>query len=156
MSKIARAAAIAASLSVAAPALAGNLVASDPDGIRNYLMEEGIPAKLTEDNVGDPLIEVRYFGTEFSIYFYGCTANQDCTSIQYFSGYATDWAIPLEAINSWNTNQRFARAYLSEEGAARIEYDVFLGEDGMTTQDFDTALSIWTRNLSEFEDFIDW
>lgn len=155
MKNFAGAAAVVASLA-ATPAMAQNLVASDPEGIRNYLMEEGIPAKLTVDNVGDPLIEVRYFGTEFSIYFYGCTANTDCTSIQYFSGYATDWGVSLEAINVWNTNQRFARGYVTEEGAARIEYDIFLGASGMTAEDFDTALSIWTRNLAEFEDFIDW
>ncbi|MDH5797576.1 MAG: YbjN domain-containing protein [Paracoccaceae bacterium] len=155
MTKLSCATALAATL-IAAPAFGQNLVASDPEGIRNYLMEEGIPAKLTVDNVGDPLIEVRYFGTEFSIYFYGCTQNTDCTSIQYFSGYASDGAVSLEAINSWNENQRFARGYVTEEGAARIEYDIFLGETGLTTADFDTALSVWTRNLSEFEDFIGW
>ena len=71
------------------------IVASDPDGIVAYFQAEGFPIELEVDGQGDPLIQVKYFGTSFSIYFWGCEDNQACQSIQFFSGYQTDAAVDL-------------------------------------------------------------
>ncbi|MGR3344276.1 MAG: YbjN domain-containing protein [Paracoccaceae bacterium] len=149
--------ALAAVVSVLGSAIsAGNIVASDPEVLLTYFFEQGIPAKLTVDDYGDPKIDARYFGTNFKIYYYGCTGGENCRSIQFFSGYQTDGRISLEQINSWNTTERYARAYLSENLSARIEYDVQLGSTGMTEEDFDSVFSLWTRSVENFEEFIDW
>ena len=89
-----------------AAASAENIVASDPGVLVAYFFDQGIPAKLTKDDYGDPLIDARYFGTNFKIYYYGCTGGENCRSIQLFSGYRTDGRISLEQINSWNTSER--------------------------------------------------
>jgi len=133
-----------------------NIVASDPQVLLSYFFDQGIPAKLTKDDYGDPKIDARYFGTNFKIYYYGCNGGEKCRSIQFFSGYRTDGRISLEQINSWNTTERYARAYLSENLNARIEYDVQLGSTGMTEEDFDSVFSLWTQSLENFEEFIDW
>ena len=62
----------------------------------------------------------------------------------------------ISQINQWNTEQRYAKAYLTETGAARIELDVSLGESGMNGDDFAGLLSRWLRQQADFEDFIDW
>ncbi len=139
-----------------AAASAENIVASDPGVLVAYFFDQGIPAKLTKDDYGDPLIDARYFGTNFQIYYYGCTGGENCRSIQFFSGYRTDGRISLEQINSWNTSERYARAYLSENLSARIEYDVQLGNTGMTEEDFNSVFSLWTQSVENFEEFIDW
>ena len=136
--------------------MAENIIASEPSGVLSWFQEEGIPAKLEEDNVGDPLVSVRYFDTEFSIYFYGCQQNTDCTSLQFFSGYRVDGDVATDQVNEWNAERLFTRAYVTEEGAARLEFDVFTGQDGVSAQDFDDIVSVWTKAQSDFEDFIDW
>ena len=89
---------------------AENIVASDPQVLLSYFFDQGIPAKLTIDDYGDPKIDARYFGTNFNIYYYGCSGGENCRAIQFFSGYRTDGRISLEQINSWNTTERYARA----------------------------------------------
>ncbi len=133
-----------------------NIVASDPGTVMAYFEAQGFPITLDADNQGDPLLEVKYFGTSFSIYFYGCEENADCLSIQFFSGYRTEGAVTLEKLNDWNTEFRYLRSYLTEEGSSRIEYDVYFGDGGMANDDFDGVVDNWTRGLQRFEEFIDW
>ena len=131
-------------------------VASDPQGMKSFFADQGIVTQLETDDYGDPLLSIRYYDTSFSIYFYGCNDGTGCTSIQYFSGYRTEGSVSVSRLNEWNRDKRYARAYLSDSGAARIEYDVYLGADGMSQTDFDQAFSLWTRSMGEFEEFIDW
>lgn len=140
----------------ALPAAAQNVVATNPDGVLAWFEGEGIPAKLEVDGAGDPLVTVRYFDTEFSVYFYGCQQNTACTSLQFYSGYRVDGAVSLETVNEWNTGRLFSRAYVTEQGSARLELDVFTGQNGVSAADFDDIVSIWTSAQSDFEDIIDW
>ena len=135
---------------------AENIVASDPGVLLSFFLDQGIPAELTKDDYGDPKINVRYFGTKFGIYYYGCNNGENCRAIQFFSGYKTSGKISLEQINSWNTTERYAKAYLSKELNARIEYDVHLGNVGMSKEDFDSVFSLWTQSIENFEKLIDW
>ncbi len=148
---------IASSAFLALPALAqSNIMASDPASIIGYFESEGFPATLESDNQGDPLIEVKYFGSSFSVYFYGCDNNADCLSIQFFSGYRTEGSVDIARINEWNTEFRYLRAYLTDEQSSRIEYDIYTGTTGLSKDDFSGAVDNWTRGLQRFEEFIDW
>ncbi|MFY0312012.1 YbjN domain-containing protein [Leisingera sp. D0M16] len=150
--------AIAASAALMLPvaAAAGNVVAKTGDSVADFFKDEGAKVELTTDSVGDPNVKVEYYGNDFSVYYYGCDNNTDCNAIQFFSGYQTEGSVRLAKINEWNNENRFARGYISEEGSARIEMDVFLGNDGMSPDDFAQAVSLWTRAMQDFETFIDW
>lgn len=137
-------------------AAAENVVAKTGDSVAKFFKDEGASVEVTTDSVGDPNLKVEYYGSDFSVYYYGCSDNTNCDAIQFFSGYQTDGSVRLVKANEWNTENRFTRAYISDEGAARIEMDVFLGEDGMTPDDFAKTVSIWTRAMQDFEEFIDW
>ena len=138
------------------PAAAQNIVATDPQGVLAWFQDEGFPSKLEKDGADDPIVTVRYYDSDFSVYFYGCQQNTDCTSLQFFSGYRMDGEISTDQVNEWNAERLFSRAYITEAGAARLEYDVFTGNDGVTPDDFDEIVSLWTSAQSDFEDFIDW
>lgn len=155
MKKLSTPAIAAAILSMTAPVWADSILASKPDSILGWFQDEGFVAKSETDNQGDPKLRIRYYGTSFSIYFYGCKGNADCKSIQFYSGYNTD-DISVEHLNEWNTNYRYLRAYLTESGSSRIEYDVYLGDDGLSKQDFSEVVDAWLGGLSEFETHIDW
>lgn len=143
-------------LAMTGGAMAQNITASNPQSIMDFFFAEGIPAQLGTDNVDDPKIDVRYYGTKFAIYFYGCNENTNCTAIQFFSGYATDGDVSLDQVNTWNTERRYARAYISESGSARIEYDIFTGNDGVTQADFSDVFTLWTQSIENFEEHIGW
>ncbi|MBY6057671.1 YbjN domain-containing protein [Leisingera daeponensis] len=151
-----KAIAAAAVLVMPAAAMAENVVAKTGDSVANFFKDEGAEVEMTTDSVGDPNLKVEYYGNDFSVYYYGCDNNTDCEAIQFFSGYQTDGSVRLSKINEWNTNNRFARAYVSEEGSARIEMDLLLGDDGMTPDDFADAVGIWNRAVQDFEEFIGW
>jgi hypothetical protein len=150
--------AIAASAVLMLPvaAAAQNVVAKTGESVAGFFKDEGAKVELTTDSVGDPNVKVEYYGNDFSVYYYGCDNNVDCDAIQFFSGYQTEGSVRLAKINEWNTENRFARGYISEEGSARIEMDLFLGDDGMSPDDFAQAVSLWTRAMQDFETFIDW
>jgi len=150
--------AIAAMILTAAAgaAHAEQIVAKQPDTVLSFFQSEGFPATMEVDSYGDPLIDVRYYGTNFSVYFYGCQQGKDCTSIQFFSGYRMDGGFTVDQANDWNSEKRFARAYVSDEGSARIEMDLYLGEVGLSAETFDGNLSLWLKTITDFEELIDW
>lgn len=148
--------AAAAALTLPTLASAEMLVATNPDTLVQFFVEEGADVESTVDNAGDPKLKVEYYGTDFVLYFYDCTDNSDCKSIQFFSGYKTEGSVRKAKVNTWNAENRFSRAYISDSGSARIEHDLHLGNAGIDADDFATLVSKWTSAQGEFEAFIDW
>ncbi|MGV6840114.1 MAG: YbjN domain-containing protein [Planktomarina sp.] len=148
--------AVAFSAAFATSALAQQIKASDPDGMMEFFKSEGIAATKTIDDYGDPRIDIKYYKTSFEVIFYGCDNGANCTSITFFSGYQTEGSWSQFRSNVWNLERRYTRSYVTEEGSSRLEYDVYLGRDGMSARDFSDLFSTWTNELGEFEDGIDW
>jgi len=149
---------LAAAAVVCAPSLvsAEMLVATNPDTLVQFFVEEGADVESTVDNAGDPKLKVEYYGSDFVLYFYDCTDNSDCKSIQFFSGYKTEGSVRKSKVNEWNAENRYSRAYISDSGSARIEHDLYLGNAGIDADDFAALVSKWTSAQGEFEEFIDW
>lgn len=149
-------AAIALSMAGALSAQAETIIATDPDGIVAHFNALDMPARLTEDSYGDPLIDFRYEGEHFSLFFYDCEENTNCLSLQFYSGYQTTEPVSLETINAWNTEYRFVRAYLTDEGVSRIEMDVATSWHGIDGEDFDELIWLWLDSAATFETHIGW
>lgn len=127
--------------------------AQDPQSVVNALQGAGYKATLTKDNTGDPLIQSSSSGSKFAIFFFGCTKNVDCRTIQFFAGY-TDKKPTLSMMNDWNSKKRFGRAYISDTGSARIEMDVDLDDGGISRLLFEDNLEFWVLIMSQFEKHI--
>ncbi|MEE9427197.1 MAG: YbjN domain-containing protein [Paracoccaceae bacterium] len=136
--------------------IAQQIVATDGTSVAAFFEAEGVEPTIETDNVGDPKIEVDYYGSEFSIYYYGCDDGKNCDSIQFFSGYRTDGSVRLSKVNEWNADKRYGIAYISSTGSTRIEQDVYLGREGMNSDDFAKLVGIWVRTMKDFEEHIDW
>lgn len=143
--------AVALSLLAGQAASAQQIKASEPESILQYFADLGAPAKLTEDTVGDPMIEVNYSGDEIVIFFYGCRNSANCNSLQFYASYVEDLEISSEDLNEWNAEERYGRAYRQEDGGTRIEYDIYTGQDGVSMTDFDEIFDIWTNVVESFE-----
>lgn len=137
------------------PAAQAQMVTSQsPASVAAAMQSAGFRAEVTTDDTGDPMIRSSSGGSAFAVFFYGCTKNTACTTVQFFAGYSEPGNASLSRLNEWNTTARFARAYLTDKGAARIEMDLDLDVGGMSRQLFLDNLSVWTVLMSKFEKHI--
>ena len=141
---------------MATTASAGEVTASNPQSLMDYYFNEGVPARLGRDSVDDPMITVRHSGSEYIIFFYDCTGGADCGSIQFYSGYNTGDSVSIEQVNQWNTDHRYSRAYVNDGGTTKLEYDVYMGGDGMSAVDFASVVALWVEEFEGFEATIGW
>lgn len=140
-------------LTLSAAAQAEAISATSPQSVVNAMQNAGYKATLSKDSTGDPLISSSSGGSNFSVFFFGCTKNTDCRTIQFFAGY-TDHKPTFNMMNDWNSKKRFARGYISDKGAARIEMDVDLDDGGMSTKLFEDNLEFWVAVMGAFEKHI--
>jgi hypothetical protein len=104
-------------------------------------------AELDVDLDQSPLITGRMGGFRYRIYFYGCEDGKDCTAIQFWT-YVKAPENPLEAVNDWNRQYRFGRAYLDNVGDITIEMDVNLW-GGVTPKNLDDTFDWWRSVLEK-------
>ncbi len=92
----------------------------------------GYTSDVDTDDSGDPRVNMKIDGYDWSIYFYDCASgardDRQCVSYQFYSGYTLKQPASPDVINKWNTQQRYAKAYtyIQRNGnhSARIEIDV--------------------------------
>jgi hypothetical protein len=147
---IRRAAAVAAYLAAASPAVAQNVTA-DPQKLVAVLQGAGYRAELGKDSTGDPMITSGAGGTKFVVLFYNCTNHADCSTIQFQRAWAMKAKPALATINEWNHANRFGRAYIDKEGDPGIMMDVNLDKGGQSPALFRDNLEVWVAVLSNFE-----
>lgn len=135
----------------ALPAAAqGLLTASDVEEIANLARGYGA-ATVTTDTVGDPMITGRIDGMRYAVLFYGCTAGANCRDIVFAASWGPDTGATLEAINQWNAETRFGKAYLDDDQSPAIEMTVNLF-GGVSPANLDDTIEWWAMVLKQFRD----
>lgn len=145
---------VAALFAFAMPAHAQMVRAQDPQSVVAALQGAGYAARLGTDRAGDPMIASGALGRNFQIIFYNCTANKDCATVSFHSGYNVVTPVSVDRINEWNRSQRFGRAYVDKEGRAVLEMDVDLDEGGLSRLLFIDNVQFWSSALGKFEQHI--
>lgn len=143
-----------AALALSGTAHAQMVRPQSPASVVKAMQDAGYRAELTKDDTGDPMIRSTSEGTTFAIFFYGCTENTDCRTLQFYAGYSDPTNASLADMNKWNTENRFGRAYVTDEGGARVEMDVDLDDGGISALLFQDNLEFWVLTMSKFEEFI--
>lgn len=144
----------AALLAFAVPANAQMVRAQDPQSLVRALQGAGYAANLGTDRVGDPMITSGVSGTTFQIFFYNCTDNRNCATVQFHSGYDVRVPVDLPKLNEWNRTKRFARAFLDKENDPILEMDVDLDDGGLSPALFIDNIEFWASVLGDFERYI--
>lgn len=132
------------------------ITATNANVVMKAMQDFGLVATMGTDNEGDPKISSRVSDTKFSVYFYGCQENNNCTSIMIKAGYDLNTGISALKINEWNREKRFAKAYIDDEGDPFLEMDINLDYDGVGNKNFEDTLDWWRLLVEDFEEFIDW
>jgi len=127
--------------------------AENPAELVAIIQGLGFKAQLDKDNSGDPLIRSSSSGVDFSIYFYGCTKNKRCHSLQFIAGYNLSAGTTLAVLDQWNEEKRFASAYLDDEDDPFLQMDVNT-EGGITEENFKKTFDLWQSLKGEFESHI--
>jgi hypothetical protein len=138
-------------LSVALSAQAQTIDGSQVDEIVNIARGYGAATLETQGN-GDPRIAGKIEGVSYHAFFMNCTDHTDCEDINFYAGFL-DNKQTLDAINEWNRDKRFGKAYLDTDLDAVIEYDVNL-ERGVTRENLDANFAVWSLVLGQFTTFI--
>ncbi len=137
---------LAALVTAAVPSYSASaqVSAADPDSIVKILQKEGYRASLSTDKEGDPKIETAMSGWNVGIIFYGCTANKDCQSIQFNTGFDRTTPMSIEKLNRWLDEHRFGKVFFDDEGDPILVWDVILGEG--------VPDSVFIKSIHAFED----
>lgn len=138
-------------VAVAIPAQAEMVRGQDPASVVAAMKAGGFAAELGTDTVGDPMITSSVDGTTFRVFFYNCTDNTECATVQFNAAYDFDEAPSFATINEFNKTQRFADAYLDKDNDPVLEMDVDLDDGGMSQALFIDNLQFWQSVLDKFE-----
>jgi hypothetical protein len=145
---------LAACSALASPLLADAVDATDPEALVSVIQTLGYRAILDSDSVGDPMIRSSVGGTDFVIYFFGCTDGEGCKSLLFKVGYDLEDGTMLDVINDWNEETLFGRAYLDDEADPWLEMSINM-DGGVSRRNFEDNYDWWEVILEEFEQRID-
>lgn len=112
-----------------------------PTVVANALRDAGFKAELKTNAKGEPYVESSANGSSFTIEFYNCTGQVDCTSYQFASWYKSEPLFTPNFANEWNLKKRFLKVAIDKDGNLN-EYMDFTAT-GKTT-------------FANFADIVDW
>lgn len=130
-------------------------VVGDPEVIKTLMTEFGLVVEQDTDPTGDPRLSSRIEGTRFDVLFYDCDKGP-CQSIQFSAAFDMKEPMASDALNDWNRDMRFGKAYLDAEGDPFVEMDINVDLDGIGRKNFDDSLDIWRTVLGQFRTYIGW
>ena len=93
------------------------------------------------------IIRGKINGLDYSIFFYNCTKNGNCTSICFSSAFQAKPS--LETINSWNGRKRFAFGFLDKDGDAALGMDVDTARR-ISRRAMDPVFDRWSELLAAY------
>ncbi|MGR3542364.1 MAG: YbjN domain-containing protein [Hasllibacter sp.] len=142
---------------LSAPAAAQQVTPQVPEAFLDALGRAGLTGVIEKDAHGFPSIRTEASDSVFHVYFYDCDdRKRDCRSIQFASGWTIENPPSLEQVNAWNRQNRWADAWLDDEGMPRLEMDVNMDGGGIPQDNLNDTVTIWIDMLSNYEDMIGW
>lgn len=138
------------------PVPEGKVSVTNPRSLSAALQEAGYKAKVVFGD-GNPYIDSAANGANFSISLENCKEHKDCQDAMFRSSYAKDDEKPvtLEAINTFNRDHRWVRAYLDKDGDPVLEQDLLFTDQQMDKKMFEEAVTIWEDLMDDFHKAID-
>lgn len=130
------------------------LLANDPVGIQQAMMNAGYRAELTTDDQGNPKIIGTASKSTYWILFLDCQASSGCLGVEFYVSYSLDQKPSLEQVNDFNNDFRYIRAFTNDQGQPRMMMDVLVRDGGLDKETFLEYVRLWTVIMPSFEEMI--
>jgi Putative bacterial sensory transduction regulator len=119
--------------------------------VSQWIASKGGVVSAVQRDGGQIFFTVQDGGLTWAVFFYGCT-NDVCEDIQYSAAFANP-SVTLDAVNAWNTQQRFLKAFYSpgaagQNATAAVQFDVLL--QGESVDQLTNPTAVWIGMLPEF------
>lgn len=116
------------------------------------LQDAGYKAKLDTDSDGDPLVRTSMDGLDVTIFTYDCEKRR-CGSLQLSVGIDLPHGTTAAVVNKFNTDYRYARAFLDDENDPYLRFD-FEVRNTRHAEFITSQLDSWEKVLGAFTDAI--
>lgn len=116
------------------------------DGVIEAARQYGSATRASQKN-GHPMITGRIEGIPYTVRFRNCPDASTCEDMNLRVGFLIK-PTP-EAINIWNRDKRFTKAYLDADNDAILEMDVIL-QGGVSAENMNEVFSYWRLSLDQF------
>jgi hypothetical protein len=127
--------------------------ATNPTVIAKAMQAAGYKAELAKNDKGEPLIKSGANGDSFTVEFYGCKGQAECTSFQFFTWFKKEANFTPALANEWNAKKRFIKAAIDKDGDLSLYMDV-TSVGGMTEANFADALDWFSVMQGEMQKFL--
>lgn len=129
--------------------LGGIITGDDVDRVVELANRYGPAERQADSDEDGPWIRAEMDGIIYTISFLNCTDAMQCRSVQFRAWWESRGTHSITAMNRWNRERRFSKAYLDLNDNATVEFDVNL-TGGITAVNFDDTLQWWQVVLQEF------
>ena len=129
----------------------GGMTAED---VAAWLKGHDLPATIKTADDGVQTVASSFDSQNFVVILYDCT-DKRCGSLEFEAGFDTKGAYGPLAINDWNKDNRWTRAYSDKVNDPWLEQDADLTPGG-TYELLDDQLGIWRGSLERFRKYIKW
>jgi hypothetical protein len=136
------------------PCTTGMICASKPETVTDLIKKLEPKAVITKGEDGTPLISIAGEYYDYFIYFKDCEKGAECAALGFSADFTKDALIDLAFVNKWNRNSRIAKAYIADDGAMYLTFDLST-VGGLNKANFSDVKTWWESQLKYFADFYD-
>lgn len=126
-------------------------IVATPDAIGEVLKYNGFDFK-SQTYQDKTVLVVDIDGITTVIHFYG--KGPEFSSIQLYSGFVRDKDSSVSTMNEWNSEYRFTRAYIDDEGDPVLEMDINFAFGGISERQLEDNLLLWELSVQQFRKFV--
>ena len=121
--------------------------------IEQVLRRMGLDYERGEDDDGDPKFEFKL--ATYNVVIYSNSCEEDgCANLRIYASFSFNEPPSVHTIHEWNRTKRYATAYLSDDGKARIDNDLVI-QGGVTLGAVEDFIVNFRNRLGEFAAHID-
>ncbi len=135
--------AVAAAMTVSAPALAADRVVdvSSVENVAALMKEAGYKAEIKTGKDGDSYIQSATGGNDFQVQFYGCKNKVGCDSFEFFSWFKKEPFFSPVMANEWNATHRVLKVAIDGDG---------------DLSEYLAVSTVGKMTYDNFKDYIEW
>lgn len=124
------------------------------DQVATILKDNGYRAEIVKDTSSSSgaFIRTGMTGHTVVVVFFNCAAEK-CSAIQFWTGFTKSPKFTPALIAKWNTEMRYAKTHLTNDGGLHVEYDVYLG-GGVSSEYVKSAIALYGNLLVRLDEYI--